>query len=108
MAKYEFETFRKCVETQFGPDMERKILTNFYTNYGDTKNIFEYVFNNLYSEKTTKLVKLNLEVDETGNEENQRKVEARLKNIELKKQLAKVKTRIEQEDLETVSLCRNI
>lgn len=108
MSKYEFETFRKCIENQFGPDMERKILTNFYTNYGDTKNIFEYMFQNLYSEKTTKLVKLNLEVADLGDEDNQRKVEARLKNIELKKQLAKVKGRIEQEDLETISLCRNI
>lgn len=37
------------------------------------------MFNNLYSEKTTKLVKLNLEIDPIENEENQRKTEARVK-----------------------------
>lgn len=36
------------------------------------------MFSNLYSEKTTKLVKLNLEIDEESNEENKRKTEARV------------------------------
>ena len=53
-------------------------MTNFYTNYGDTKHIFDYMFTNLYSEKTTKLVKLNLATDEEQSEENVRKTKARV------------------------------
>ena len=56
-------------------------MTNFYANYGDTKHTIDYMFTNLFSEKTTKLVKLNLETDEDQSEEDVRKAKARVNKL---------------------------
>lgn len=106
-AVHEFETFKKCIETKFGTEMERNILRSFYSNYGNTKNIFEYMYNNLYTEKTTKLVKLNLQIRDESHK-NGRKTELRFKNVELKKRLAKLQSKIESEDRETLSISQSV
>ena len=32
----------------------RKIQSNFYINYGDTKNLFDFIFANFYAENTAR------------------------------------------------------
>ncbi len=66
------------------------------------------MFNNLYSENTTRLVKLNLEINIDQTDECKRKAEARLKNQQLKKQIEKLKAKLDSEDLDTTTVCQSI
>ncbi len=66
------------------------------------------MFSNLYSEHTVKLVKLNLEISTDENEDTKRKAEARLKNQQLQKQLAKLTASLDSEDLDTSAVCQSI